>query len=183
MLGQFPQTLGAAPVWSAVMGEPAKIRYEIDLRPAETLAAAPTPAGPGVSLRQVSASDGEALADLMLDSYRGTIDYDGEDLDDARAEVSSFLRAEPSLAHSVIAEVGTEVASAVLVARVDRIPLVAYVMTRSGYKGRGLGRLVVRSALERLAADGHETVELFITEGNTASERLFQSVGAVPRPG
>ncbi len=159
------------------MGDRTKIRYEIDL------AEPPTPTElPGVVVRLVSASDHEALAELMLAAYIGTIDYDGEDLDDAMAEVTSFLSAAPSLRHSVIAQICDEVVSAALVAETDDLPLIAYVMTRAGHTSRGLGRLVVDSALELLASDGHQAVELFITDGNTPSERLFRSLGAVRRP-
>ena len=160
------------------MSDRTRTRYEIDLVDIPVL-----PAPPGVLLRPVSVSDREALADLMLDAYIGTIDYDGEDLDDARDEIDSYLSAAPSLRHSVIAQIGDEVASSVLVARAEDTPLVAYVMTRAAHKGRGLGRLVTSVALSALAADGRQTVELFITDGNTPSERLFRSLGAVRRPG
>jgi len=49
-----------------------------------------TDALPGVARHPVS-DDAEPLAALMLDAYRDTIDYDGETLDDARSEISSYL--------------------------------------------------------------------------------------------
>jgi hypothetical protein len=42
-----------------------------------------------------------------------------------------------------------------------------------------LARLVTTTALERLAHDGHDKVVLYIKEGNTPSEALFRSIGAV----
>jgi len=42
-------------------------------------------APPGVSLRQLEASDEPALAQLMLEAYRGTPDDHGESLDCERA--------------------------------------------------------------------------------------------------
>jgi len=156
------------------MGDRTKIRYEIDL------AEPPTPTEvPGVMVRSVSAFDREALAELMLAAYVGTIDYEGEDLDDATDEVTAFLSTAPSLHHSMIAQIGDDVVSAALVGQADGLPLIRSVMTRAGHTSRGLGRLVVASALEVLASDGHQTVGLFITDGNTPSERLFRSLGAV----
>jgi hypothetical protein len=58
-----------------------KIRYEIDLASVPAIAARP-------GIRRVERRDLEALAELMLDAYIGTIDYEGEDYEDAIAEVS-----------------------------------------------------------------------------------------------
>ena len=43
-------------------------------------------------------ADTEALAGLMLDAYVGTIDYEGENLEDARAEIEEYLTTDPILA-------------------------------------------------------------------------------------
>ena len=63
-----------------------KLRYEIDLtRPAATVASE------AKEVRSVAPSDLDGLAELMLDAYIGTIDYEGEDLDDAVAEVFALF--------------------------------------------------------------------------------------------
>jgi GNAT superfamily N-acetyltransferase len=116
------------------------------------------------AVRQPHPDDLEALAELMLSAYRGTIDDDGETLEDAIREVRSFFDGAPLLEASLVAEDRAGLRSACLVSRYDGSPLVAYVMTRPGSKGRGhAGRL-----LRVLAA---------ITDGNTPSERLFRRLG------
>ena len=151
-----------------------KIRYHLDP------AAAPAPAPiPGVTTRLVSAADHHTLARLMLDAYRGTIDYEGEDLDDAVGEVGSWLGSDPILAHSAGASMGGDPVSAVMVSVVEDEPFIGYVFTDPAHKRRGLARLVVANALASLAAAGHRRVVLYITEGNVASERLFGGLGAV----
>lgn len=45
-------------------------------------------------LKPVAKSDIDALADLMLDAYRGTIDYDDEGIEDAVAEVQAYFDGE-----------------------------------------------------------------------------------------
>lgn len=116
----------------------------------------------------------------MLDAYVGTIDYEDETLEDAMGEVTSFLDDDRALLdRSYLVEDDGMIASAVLVSLSEGRPFIGYVMTRASHKNHGLARLVTTTALERLAGDGHETVILYITEGNTPSEALFRSVGAV----
>lgn len=155
---------------------PEKLRYEVDLTKPVS---GPAPPG-GVRIRTVTPADLARLAMLMLDAYVGTIDYEGEDLDDAIEEVRSFLDDDASLLdRSYLVEDDGEVVSAVLVSMSQGRPFIGYVMTLPSHKNQGLGRLGVGQVLKRLADDGHESIALYITEGNTPSERLFRSVGAV----
>lgn len=155
---------------------PEKLRYEIDLSHPVFV---PAPSGV-LRIRTVTPADLAPLARLMLDAYTGTIDYEDEDLDDAMDEVRSFLDDYDSLLdRSYLAEDDGEIVSAVLVSMSAGRPFIGYVMTLPSHKKRGLARLLIAHVLKRLADDGHETVVFYITEGNTPSERLFRSVGAV----
>lgn len=119
----------------------------------------------------------------MLDAYVGTIDYEEENLDDAIEEVRSFLDDDDSLlARSYLVEDEGEILSAILVSMSQGRPFIGYVMTLPSHKEQGLARHVVTQAIKRLADDGHERVVFYITEGNTPSENLFRSVGAVHVP-
>jgi hypothetical protein len=130
-------------------------------------------------IRPPALDDADGLAQLMLDAYVGTIDYDGENLADARAEIDEYFSEAPMLDCSRVVEIGGELAAATLVSHWEGAPLIAYVMTRSLRKGQGLARVVLVSALDCLARTADRQVNAFITEGNTASERLFASLGAV----
>ncbi|HEY6628407.1 MAG TPA: GNAT family N-acetyltransferase [Acidimicrobiia bacterium] len=130
-------------------------------------------------IRSPSLEDADGLSQLMLDAYVGTIDYDGENLADARVEVDEYFSSEPLLECSRVVEIGGELAAAALLTLWDGAPLIGYVMTRSLRKGQGLARVVLVSALDCLARTSNRQVHAFITEGNTASERLFASLGAV----
>jgi RimJ/RimL family protein N-acetyltransferase len=154
---------------------PQKLRYEIDLS-----GLTPVVASHDLRVRTISRDDLEGLAGLMLDAYVGTIDYEDESLEDAIEEVRSFIDDGDSLLdRSYLVEDNGTIASAVLVSVYDDKPFIGYVMTLASHKSRGLARLVTTTALERLADDGHDTVVLYITEGNTPSEALFRSIGAV----
>ena len=150
-----------------------KVRYEIDLPASGSI----TPP-PDLAVRTVVPTDLDGLAGLMLDAYRGTIDFEDESYEDAIAEVGSFFGGDPLLQHSYLALDGDEVASAVLVLEYDGEPFIGYVMTLPGHKNQRLARHLVHLAMASLGDEGHARIVLYITEGNTPSERLFASVGA-----
>lgn len=133
-------------------------------------------------VRNVVHEDLEVLAQLMLDAYRGTIDYEDEDYEDALVEVRSFLEGKPALEFSSILELDGQVVSAVLVSVFDVDPFIGYVMTHPDYKGTHIGRRLVHHALNRAKSAGHGRVVFYITAGNQPSEALFASLGAVAVP-
>lgn len=154
-----------------------KVRYEIDLadrRPG------PAPAPDGAVIRPLAPADREPLARLLLDAYAGTIDDEGETMEEALAEVDGWYGDDPLLEYSHAAFIDGELVAAVLMMVVDDAPFVAIVATAAAHKGAGWGRTVVEAALDGLARAGHERVALYITRGNTPSERLFAAAGAHP---
>lgn len=64
------------------MAERNKIRYEIDLRSWNSVAP-----GTDIAMRTLGPGDRDELAHLILDAYRGTIDYEGETLAEAKAAI------------------------------------------------------------------------------------------------
>ncbi|MCP4966037.1 MAG: GNAT family N-acetyltransferase [bacterium] len=155
------------------MSEVVKVRYEIDLA---MLSSEPADLDP--MIRKLRPADRDALAQLMLDAYVGTIDYEGETLAEAIEEVDDWLRGSPMLVDSYGAVIGERMVSAVLIQALEDLPLVAYVVTDPDHKRAGLGRAVLEVALGSLRAAGYKRVVLYITKGNIASERLFAAVGA-----
>jgi len=114
----------------------------------------------------------------MLDAYRGTIDSEDESLEDAIDEVGQYLEDDPLLESSYIALKDGKAISAVLVRMWDGGPFISYVITDPEMKNTGYATAVTREALQSLASRGHHRVTLFITEGNTPSEKLFGRLGA-----
>lgn len=129
------------------------------------------------SVRRAEPGDRAALAGLMLDAYAGTIDDEGESRADAEAEVADWLAWGGSLADSVVERA---LRAACLVSHLEDRTVIGYAMTAAASKRQGLGRLVVAAALDGLAESGVDRVELTITDGNVASERLFAGLGARP---
>lgn len=134
-----------------------------------------------VTVRSATPDDAEALAELMDDAYRGTIDAEpGQGLDEARQEIAttfagaygSFL-AEPSF----LALEGDEVVSAVLVTRFEGAPFVAFTMTRADRKGRGLSTALLTASIHALADGREDHVDLVVTVGNEPAERVYTALG------
>ena len=145
------------------------------------------PTAPGslaeATWRNPSIADQHILADLMLDSYRGTIDYDGETLDDALREVESYfarhLADSTWLETSWLAFIENDLACASLIGFwQDRdSPIIAYVMTASRWKGKHFATIGVSRSLQSLAEKNYTNVHAVITEGNVPSERVFTQIG------
>lgn len=128
------------------------------------------------TIRDVRVEDRDALASLLLDAYRGTIDDEGEGDEEARAAIDDYF-ARIVRRHSVVLDEGdspTAISFVVVVAGRHYIDPVATARTR---KGKGCGHAVVCASLRSLANDGVSEVGAVITDGNTPSERLFAGLG------
>ncbi|MCP4307171.1 MAG: hypothetical protein GY788_20335, partial [bacterium] len=117
------------------------------------------------------------LADLMLDAYVGTIDYEGETPEQAVEEVGGYLEAEAYLEVSRVAVSNGVIQCAVMMSRIAGLPLVGFVMTRAVVKGRGLASALLDVATDAVWATGAEEIRAFITEGNLPSEAIFAKAG------
>ena len=126
-------------------------------------------------------ADQKILAELMLDSYRDTIDYDGETIEDAMHEVESYFSSQDStwLKSSWLAFIENDLACASLVGfwKDRNSPIIAYVMTASQHKGKRLATIGVSRSIESLTEKNYTKVYAVITEGNVPSERVFTRLG------
>jgi len=159
------------------------VRHEYAL----TLSGAQLPAPPrppeGLAVRGIVADDLRALAELMLDAYRGTIDDEGEGIVEAIAEVEGYFSGAggnpPLLEYSAALVRDDIIESACMIKHWrdrDR-PLVGYIVSAHRRKRQGLATVVLAQSIGRLQQAGYRDVRAVITEGNTASERLFQRAG------
>lgn len=134
--------------------------------------------------------DAEGLARLMLDSYRGTVDDDGETLDDARSTVAALIAGDFGAldrAASVVVEREGGLVSATIITR-DRVappPLtagggeafLAFSMTAPAWKRRGLARASLMHVVGLLHRRGEPRVHLVVTRTNTPAVMLYRSLG------
>jgi ribosomal protein S18 acetylase RimI-like enzyme len=141
------------------------------------------PALAGVAFGHPTDADAEAIAHLMLEAYRGTIDAEpGDTLDTARGEVATTLEGgygDFMPEASFLAHEEDELVSASLVTRYQAHPLIAFTMTRPDRKERGLSRAAMGRSFAALAGAGEPHVDLVVTEGNRPAHHLYVSLGFV----
>ena len=133
-----------------------------------------------LSTRRVRSTDRNMLAALMLNAYRGTIDDEGEDTDDALAAVDSYIACIDQ-DHSFVVTEDDRVVAMAFVVIVDGVYYVDPIVVAADRKRTGLGGHAVRTLLNSLASAGVTEVGATITDGNTASERLFLGLGFARR--
>jgi RimJ/RimL family protein N-acetyltransferase len=131
----------------------------------------------GLVVRAPTADDRHGLASLMMDAYVGTIDYEGETLDQALEEVAGYFDSEALLEVSWVAVTQGTVQSAVLVSMAAGVPLVGYVMTRAEMKNQGVASGLLDMSVEAIWDAGYGELRAFITDGNVPSEIIFKRAG------
>jgi acetyltransferase (GNAT) family protein len=124
------------------------------------------------AVRHVDRTDHEALAYLMLDAYLGSVDDEGEDIDDARGAISQYFE-RIVWPHSYVITNGAQPLAMSMVVVVDGVHYIDPVATAAAHKRNGHGRAAVAMSLQSLAAAGVDEVGAVITDGNTSSEHLF----------
>jgi GNAT superfamily N-acetyltransferase len=137
------------------------------------------PVTPPLPVRHPAPDDLAALAELMLDAFWDTIDYDGEGWDEAQAEVASYFEAakSPLLDCSFVALADGRPVAACLLCLVEGEPLAVYVYTGAAWKGRGLATALLQQSINAVAAHGYPSVALWVTVGNEPAERVYAKLG------
>jgi len=162
---------------------PRRIEYRLFLNVMTRYVHEPLPEG--MTLRQPEYRDRALLAELMLNSYEGTIDYKGERLADALEEVEDWFKGRNGEALkdcSWLLEDDKGLAAVCLAGWWDtrECPIINFVMTRPDLKGSGLGSAVMQLALDSLVDKGLSEVRAMVTEGNAPSEKLCDRFGFMP---
>ena len=168
------------------------------------LGLAPNTSRDAVVWRVATPHDTDALGGLMLNAYRGTLDDEGETLEQACDEVRRFFDGAFGPVEALACVVGEhagQLVSASLCCRWDggghspagpsqgrvpecaarrlpdvpAAPLVAYAVTAPAYQGQRLG--AIAGSLRALAQAGHARACAVITAGNLPSEATFRRLG------
>ena len=146
------------------------------------------PGSTDLACRSVAPSDKEALAALMLDAYRGTIDYDGESLDDALREIDhvcsgSYGRFLSDCSFVLDGEAGLNSACLVTLlneGKPDETPLLAFAMTCKRDQRRGLSSALILRSVAALSGLGYSRLSLAVTADNHPARRLNEKLGFRP---
>jgi len=132
--------------------------------------------------RPISEGDVDALGALMLEAYRGTIDYEGETLQEAIEEVHGVLAGTygPLFEDcSYVIEDEGKILSASMIVMSDKVdaPLLVFSMTHPEHKRKGMAEYLLKASINRLIDAGHQDLYLVVTDGNAGAIRLYEKLG------
>jgi len=138
-------------------------------------------------VREPVSHDAEGLAQLMLDAYRGTTDDGGETIEDARAEVAKLFAGQYGLldasASNLVEADGHVVAATIITRDATKVApgeaFLAFSMTASTWKRRGLARAGLAHAINVLRSRGEPRLHLLVTRENAPAAKLYRDVGFV----
>lgn len=138
------------------------------------------PTASPTEFRQARLEDAQKLSILMDHAYRGTIDHEGETLEQCLDEMQGTLtgRYGPFLdfASFVIAE-QDRIISASLVTIWKEKPLLAFSMTDPSHQGKGYAGFLIERSITALAEKDYPHFYLVVTHGNDPAERLYRRLG------
>ena len=138
-------------------------------------------ASTGLSIVKINQFSIEVQANLLLESYRGTTDWeDGATLADAIAEIESTFQGEKGTfvaeaSGAVVDEAGTPV-SAIYCTMYEEEPFIVFVFTEPSSLGKGFASRLIRFAAGVFLEKGFKTIHLFVTDVNPA-RKLYENLG------
>lgn len=139
---------------------------------------------PELAYQPIEINQKTDLANLMLAAYRGTTDDEGGSRPDARDELTEFFSGQygtPLLADSSVLtdQKSQQMISAICITQWSKTqqPLISYIMTHPEWKRKHLAKYLLENTIHDLSQQSWTHIDAVITEGNTASERLFHAAG------
>ena len=126
------------------------------------------------------------IAQIMLDSYIDTPDYEGESLNDTIKEISMMFRGyygeflkDASLAAY---NEDDEIVACLFMCEFKNEPTLTYMFTRKDHQGQGYATSLIQAAEGALAELGYDRIFLFVSEENEPALRLYKHLGFMAIP-
>lgn len=139
-------------------------------------------ARPSTAARTIATTDLEALGTLFHAAYVGTVDYEGESVQEARAAVLATFQGEFGAyvpgASMLVEQAGVPIA-ATFITMWQGKPLLAFAVTCPQHKGRGHCQACTAASMAALASMGHDELHLFVTRTNTPALKAYARLGFV----
>ncbi|MGV8885533.1 MAG: GNAT family N-acetyltransferase [Microbacteriaceae bacterium] len=133
-------------------------------------------ADPTAESREITDDDLPGLAQLFIDAYAGSVDDEGQSLDDARAAIGALLQG----AHGqprreawlgVFEDEGPLLA-AMLCTTWKGMPFVAHLLTQPSCRERGHATSLIRQFAQQVDATGGTAIGMMVTRANPATHLL-----------
>jgi RimJ/RimL family protein N-acetyltransferase len=131
--------------------------------------------------RLAERTDAAALAELMYDSYQDSVDYGGEDPEQAKREIEALMsgrygawlpRCSWVCAYSERLD-----SAALMVAQDESNVLLAYAMSRRNARRRHHASRLILASLRAGSAAGYENCILFVSGNNRPAMALYHRLG------
>ena len=125
----------------------------------------------------------ELSAELMVDAYRGTVDWsEGDDASVALAEIRSTLDGAygeflDSASLAFLDATGRPIAQ-ISCSIFESEATILFVYTGAAQKGKGLATRLIRASAAEVAKLGFSSISLYVTDINPAKE-LYEKLGFV----
>ena len=124
----------------------------------------------------------EEMAFSMLDAYKDTVDYEGEDINDTKAEIENVINngyGKFMIEASFMIKKNNEVASVIVISLYENIPTIIYVFTMKKYAKKGMASYLIKKSMQALYNLGYEKLQLFVTRDNNEAIRIYQKLGFI----
>ncbi|MBX9721485.1 MAG: GNAT family N-acetyltransferase [Candidatus Obscuribacterales bacterium] len=127
----------------------------------------------------LTSAQAEQFGELLYASYKGTVDDEGETLEESKQEAKESLDGKygPAIWEASFAiSANNMLASACLV--IDRQgPFMAYVVTSPQFQGKGLAKELIFHSLNALHLRADKNLTLVVTATNTPALALYRKLG------
>jgi len=127
----------------------------------------------------------EEIGEAFLDAFLGTIDYEGEGIEEAVAEVKDLFAGAygkllPEVSGCLLQ--GGSVVSALFAAENGKGVFIPYVVTVKRNSGQGYATRLINRAILQAKKGGYGFIDLYVTKGNDKAERLYRRLGFKDAP-
>ncbi len=126
------------------------------------------------------------IAQIMLDSYIDTPDYEGESLNDTIKEISMVFRGYYGEflqnASFVALNDDDEIVSCLFICEFKGEPTLTYLFTRKDFLGQGYATSLIQTTEMALLELGYEKMYLFVSEANQPALKLYEHLGFMAIP-
>lgn len=130
------------------------------------------------------------LAEVFLDGYKDTTDYEGEGISESINEINNIMNGgygEVITSASGCIEIDNNVASIIFVTKINSnhnnsslesgVSFIPYVVTRKQFIRQGFAKSLIINALNNLILLNYKICELSVSENNYNAYQLYISLG------
>jgi len=133
-------------------------------------------------IERAEKEDFKDLVELYLEGYRGLEEYAYTHRNDVRAYLEWLMRRDPE--GLMVAREGEEIVGFIGAdsnwfskREQKKVGAIHELVVAEGFRRRGIGRGLMKAAVDLFRKKGLDTVELWVGEGNDVAKKFYESLG------